>query len=116
MTANSPGPRKCSGRPGPQKSDTLGGVGVAEGVLDLFQGAAFGFGNEIEGKEPGGNGQGRVQPKRPARTQDLNQREEGKRNKKVEGRVRARRRAFGDAANLERIDLRNQQPKNRAEA
>lgn len=37
-------------KPGPRDDSTIisaasGGVGVAEGLLDLFEGAAFGFGD-----------------------------------------------------------------------
>jgi len=82
--------------------------------LDLFEGFSLGFRHEEKRKEPCPDRNGSVQSERGGFAQDLRERQKRQCYYQVGAPVGDRPDAHGPAPDLQRVNLRENQPKNRA--
>ena len=67
----------------------LAGFAYAPEFLDFFEGAALGFGHLVVGEDPGGNGEGSVEPKRARGAHHLQQGQKRQRTSRFEPQLKA---------------------------
>ena len=91
-------------------------VSIVPKRFDLLKRSPFCLGDKAVGEDPGGDSAQTVQPERLTQSQFVYQRQEGQGDQEICPPIKARRDSFSRVADRQRINFRNQQPENRAEA